>query len=108
MTHPIIIAALELISLVIPVQLILFLAVTQGHLSFAEIQKTITDMNVIYGIVQNITLTVLILKILFLGYLFLSKDTKGFLYTKILRLTCFDIFSDKIMLTASGILLWFD
>ena len=65
-------------------------------------------MNAIFGIVQNITLIVLILKILFLGYLFLSKDTKGFLYTKILRFTCFDIFSDKIILTTSGILLWFD
>ena len=34
MTHPIIIAALEIINLIIPIQLILFLAVAQGHLSF--------------------------------------------------------------------------
>ena len=45
---------------------------------------------------------------MFLGYLFLAKDTKGFLFVKILRFTGSDMISDKIILSIAAILMWFD
>ena len=108
MTNPIMIILLELVALVIPIQLGTFLGLTQGFYTFAQMEQRFKDFEQIFGIVQNILLIILILKMMILGYLFLAKDTKGLLFVKILRWTCSDMISDKVILSIAAVLMWFD
>ena len=49
---------------------------------------------------------VLSIKMLMLVYLFIVFDTMGWLYGKILSLTCSDNISSMVLLSSSGLLMW--
>ena len=102
------IVLLELVALVIPIQLVTFLGLTQGFFTFAQIEQRFKDFEQMFGIVQNIILILAILKMIILGYLFLAKDTKGVLFVKILRWTGSDMISEQITLSIAAVLMWFD